>query len=269
VTRFIGSAFRLDRMNAVTTSPSVEDSRSTKAIREPTETMKTIGLIGGMSWESSIEYYRIVNEEVRARLGGLHSARCVLWSVDFAEIEPLQQQGNWDEAAEKLIAAARSVAAAGADFVVLSTNTMHKVADRMEAALAIPLLHIADATARTIQAEGLGKVGLLGTRFTMEEDFYKGRLVEEHGLEVLTPTDREQDLIHRVIYDELCLGRVEPSSRARYREVIDSLVRRGAQGIILGCTEIGLLITEGDAAVPLFDTTRIHAVAAVELALGP
>jgi len=230
--------------------------------------MRTIGLIGGMSWESSIEYYRIINEEVRLRLGALHSAQCILFSVDFAEIEPLQHQGKSDEAAEKLMLAAESVAAAGADFVLLCTNTMHKVADRIEAALAIPLLHIADATAHKIQAEGLGKVGLLGTRFTMEEDFYKGRLVEKHGLEVLTPDDEQQDLIHRVIYEELCLGRVEPSSRERYLEVIDSLARRGAQGIILGCTEIGLLIEEGDAAVPLFDTTRIHAVAAVESALG-
>lgn len=230
--------------------------------------MKTIGLIGGMSWESSIEYYRIVNEEVRARLGGLHSARCVLFSVDFAEIEPLQQEGNWDEAAEKLIVAAQSVAAAGADFVVLCTNTMHKVADRIEAVLEIPLLHIADATARKIQDQGLRKVGLLGTRFTMEEDFYKGRFVEEHRIEVLTPDDKQREIIHRVIYEELCLGRAKPSSRERYLEVIDSLVSRGAEGIILGCTEIGLLIEEGDAAVPLFDTTRIHAVAAVELALG-
>jgi aspartate racemase len=229
--------------------------------------MKTIGLVGGMSWESSAEYYRILNEEVRERLGGLHSARCVMLSVDFAEIEPLQHEGKWDEAAERLVAAARGVAAAGADFVVLCTNTMHKVADEIERALPIPLLHIADPTARTIQARGLRTVGLLGTRFTMEEHFYKARLVDKHGLDVLTPDDAERELIHRVIYDELCLGQVKAGSQRRYLEIIDRLVSRGAQGIILGCTEIGLLIHQRDTAVPLFDTTRIHAVAAVELAL--
>jgi aspartate racemase len=230
--------------------------------------MKTIGLVGGMSWESSIEYYRIINEEVRTRLGGLHSARLVMFSVDFAEIEPLQHEGKWDEAARKLVAAAGSVESAGADFVLLCTNTMHKVADRLEAAVEIPLLHIADPTARKIQARGLSKVGLLGTRFTMEEDFYKGRLVEKHGLDVLVPDDEHREIIHRIIYDELCLGQVRPSSRDRYLDIIDRLVDRGAEGIILGCTEIGLLIREGDTAVPLFDTTTIHAAAAVELALG-
>ena len=229
--------------------------------------MKTIGLIGGMSWESSIEYYRIVNEEARARLGGLHSARLVMFSVDFAEIEPLQHEGKWGEAARKLIAAAESVEKAGADFVLLCTNTMHKVARQIEAAVEIPLLHIADPTARKIQAQGLSKVGLLGTRFTMEEDFYKGRLVEKHGLDVLVPDGQQRELIHRVIYDELCLGQVKASSRDQYLGIIDELVAGGAEGIILGCTEIGLLIREGDAAVPLFDTTTIHAVAAVELAL--
>jgi aspartate racemase len=229
--------------------------------------MKTIGLIGGMSWESSIEYYRIINEEVRTRLGGLHSARLVMFSVDFAEIEPLQHEGKWEEAARRLTAAARSVEKAGADFVLLCTNTMHKVADRIEAGVEILLLHIADPTARKIHARGLSKVGLLGTRFTMEEDFYKGRLVEKHGLDVLIPDDEQQELVHRVIYDELCLGQVKRSSRDQYLGIIDELVTRGAEGIILGCTEIGLLIHEDDTAVPLFDTTTIHAAAAVELAL--
>ena len=229
--------------------------------------MKTIGLIGGMSWESSIEYYRIINETVRARLGGLHSARCVMFSVDFAEIEPLQQQGKWDEAARRLAAAAKSVANAGADFVLLCTNTMHKVADELEADLQIPLLHIADATADEVKARGFTEVGLLGTRFTMEEDFYKGRLIEKHGLEILVPAEDERELVHRVIYDELCLGRVMQCSRERYQEIIGRLVDRGAEGIILGCTEIGLLIREQDSQVPLFDTTTIHAVAAVECAL--
>jgi aspartate racemase len=229
--------------------------------------MKTIGLIGGMSWESSIEYYRIVNEEARSRLGGLHSARLVMYSVDFAEIEPLQQEGRWDEAARMLVAAARSVEKAGADFVLLATNTMHKVADRIEAAVEVPLLHIADPTAREIHARGFTRVGLLGTRFTMEGDFYKGRLVEKHGLDVLVPDEQQQELVHRVIYDELCLGQVRASSRDQYLGIIDELVARGAEGIILGCTEIGLLIHEGDARVPLFDTTTMHAAAAVELAL--
>ena len=229
--------------------------------------MKTIGLIGGMSWESSLEYYRILNETVRDRLGGLHSARCVLYSVEFAEIETLQHQGDWAGLAERMVAAAQAVERAGAHFVVLCTNTMHKLADAMETRIGIPLLHIADATAKAIHARGIRKVGLLGTRFTMEQDFYAGRLAERHGLEVLIPPEAEREVVHRVIYDELCAGEIKPPSREQYRGIMARLVERGAEGIVLGCTEIGLLVGEGDAEVPLFDTTRVHAVAAVDLAL--
>jgi aspartate racemase len=231
--------------------------------------MKTIGLIGGMSWESSIEYYRIINEAVRGKLGGLHSAKCMMVSVDFAEIEPLQHQGKWSEAAEILTAAARSVEAGGADFVIFCTNTMHKVADEVQKHLRIPILHIDDATAQTIKAVGLKKVGLLGTQFTMEEDFYKGRLVQRHHLEIMIPTPEEKEMIHRIIYDELCMGEIKPSSKKKYTDVIDRLVKKGAEGIILGCTEIGLLVKKEDVRTPLFDTTRIHAIAAVEYALQP
>ncbi len=230
--------------------------------------MKTIGLIGGMSWESSIEYYRIVNETVKERLGGLHSARCVMYSVDFADIELLQRQARWPAAAQQLIAAAQSVERAGADFVVLCTNTMHKSADDIQANITIPLLHIADATAQKISAVGLRRVGLLGTRFTMEEDFYKGRLSQQHGLDVIVPDGEEREIIHRVIYDELVLGEIRQESKAQYRHIIERLVQSGAEGIILGCTEIGLLIHNEDSRVPLFDTARIHAVAAVEYALA-
>jgi aspartate racemase len=229
--------------------------------------MKTIGLIGGMSWESSIEYYRIINETVRARLGGLHSAKSIMYSVDFAEIEALQQQGKWDEATALMIAAAQRVENGGADFVVICTNTMHRMADEVQKQIKIPLLHIADATAEQIKAQGLKKIGLLGTRFTMEEDFYRGRLSEKHGLEVIIPTEKERDIVHRVIFDELCLGEIRPSSREQYVSVMDHLARDGAEGIILGCTEISLLIQEEDSQVPLFDTTKIHAMAAVEYAL--
>jgi len=229
--------------------------------------VKTIGLIGGMSWESSLEYYRILNETVRDRLGGLHSARCVLYSVEFAEIETLQHQGDWAGLAERMVAAAQAVERAGAHFVVLCTNTMHKLADAMETRIGIPLLHIADATAKAIHARGIRKVGLLGTRFTMEQDFYAGRLAERHGLEVLIPPEAEREVVHRVIYDELCAGEIKPPSREQYRGIMARLVERGAEGIVLGCTEIGLLVGEGDAEVPLFDTTRVHAVAAVDLAL--
>jgi len=229
--------------------------------------MKTIGLIGGMSWESSIEYYRLINEEVKARIGGLHSAECVMFSVDFAEIEPLQRKGRWDEATQRMIEAARNVENGGADFLVLCTNTMHKTADEIERSIGIPLLHIADATAREIEAQGLTKVGLLGTRFTMEDDFYKGRLAERHSLDVLIPSEAERHDVHRVIYEELCLGRIVQSSKERYLSIMNNLVRNGAEGIILGCTEIGLLVCEDDSPVPAFDTTRIHAIAAVKLAL--
>ena len=230
--------------------------------------MKTIGLIGGMSWESSIEYYRIINQAVKERLGGLHSAKCLMVSVDFAEIEPLQHEGKWAEASERMIQAARHVQDGGADFLVLCTNTMHKTADDLQKSIRIPLLHIADATAQKIKAEGLSRVGLLGTCFTMEDDFYKGRLVDRHGLEVMVPAGEEREDVHQIIYDELCLGKIVGRSRARYREIMDNLVRRGAQGIILGCTEIGLLVGAGDSSVPVFDTTRIHAEAAVEYALA-
>ena len=230
--------------------------------------MKTIGMIGGMSWESSIEYYRIVNETVKEKLGGLHSAKSVMYSVDFAEIEMLQHEGRWDEATQAMIAAARHVEAGGADFVVICTNTMHKMADDVEQAIHIPLLHIADATAEAIKARGLQVVGLLGTKFTMEEDFYRGHLVEKHGLEVLIPNAEDREIVHRVIYDELVLGEIKSESRKQYQRIIEKLIAAGAQGIILGCTEIGLLVKEDDSSVPLFDTTYIHAVSAVALALS-
>ena len=230
--------------------------------------MKRIGLIGGMSWESSLEYYRLVNEGVKARLGGLHSADCVMRSVDFAEIEVLQKEGRWQEAAESMLAAARSLEAAGADFVVLCTNTMHIVADEMQAGMRVPLLHIADATAERIKAAGISKVGLLGTNFTMQKDFYKGRLVQAHGLDVLIPPEDEREIVHRVIYDELVVGQIKPESRLAYKQIMGHLVEAGAQGIILGCTEIGLLVKPEDSSVPLFDTTRIHAEAAVAYALA-
>ena len=229
--------------------------------------MKTIGLIGGMSWESSIEYYRIINETVRAKLGGLHSAKSIMYSVDFAEIEVLQHQGKWDEAAELMIAAAKNVENGGADFVIICTNTMHKMADEVQKHIQIPLLHIADATAKTIKARGFRRVGLLGTKFSMEEDFYRGRLAEKHRLEVLIPTTEEREIVHRVIYDELCVGKIDRASKEQYISIMDRLVKNGAEGIILGCTEISLLVRDEDSHVPLFDTTNIHAVAAVEYAL--
>ena len=224
--------------------------------------MRTIGLLGGMSWESTVPYYRVVNEVVKARLGGLHSAKVAMVSVDFAEVERLQHSGDWDAAGTLLAASARSLEAAGAECVVLCTNTMHKVADAIEAAVGIPLLHIADPTAEAIRAAGLRTVGLLGTRFTMEQDFYVGRLEGWHGLTVLTPPAEQRALVHRVIYEELVLGRVLEPSRAAYRQVIEDLVARGAEGVILGCTEISMLVGPGDARVPLFDTTELHARAA-------
>lgn len=230
--------------------------------------MKTLGLIGGMSWESTLPYYRLINEEVRARLGGLHSARLVLYSVDFHEIEVLQREARWDEAGAQLAAAARALDAAGAELLVLCTNTMHKVADAIEAATARPLLHIADPTAEAIRAAGLQRVGLLGTRFTMEQGFYRGRLEQRHGIDVIVPEVAEREQVHRIIYDELCLGEVRDDSRAVYRKVIAALIARGAQAVILGCTEIGLLVDADDASVPLFDTTVLHARRAVDLALA-
>jgi aspartate racemase len=230
--------------------------------------MKTIGLIGGMSWESSLEYYRIVNETTKAKLGGLHSAKCILYSVDFAEIEILQHHGQWQAAAKVLIDAAGSLEKGGADFIVLCTNTMHKLADDIQANIHIPFLHIADATARQIKKSGISKVGLLGTRFTMEEDFYKSRLTETFGMEVIVPDAGAREIVHRVIYDELVVGEIRQDSRKRYLAIIQRLVDDGAEGVILGCTEIGLLVHDGDCRAPLFDTTRIHAVAAVEYALA-
>ncbi len=229
--------------------------------------MKTIGLIGGMSWESSIEYYRIINETVREKLGGLHSAKSVMVSVDFAEIEVLQHRGNWDVATQLLITSARQVEDAGADFILICTNTMHKMAEAIEENISIPLLHIADATAERIKSDGWDTIGLLGTNFTMEEDFYKGRLEKKFGINVLVPNEKERAVVHKVIYDELVLGKINPASKALYEDIMAHLVSKGAQGIILGCTEIGLLVGDGDCTVPLFDTTRIHAVAAVEKAL--
>jgi aspartate racemase len=229
--------------------------------------VKTIGLIGGMSWESSAEYYRLINEAVKRRLGGLHSARALMLSVDFAEIEELQRAGAWDEASRQLIDAGQRLEGGGADFALLCTNTMHRVADELEQALAIPLVHIADPTAEAIQAAEITTVGLLGTRYTMEQDFYRGRLADRHGLNVIVPGEPGRTLVHDVIYDELVLGRIEAASRAAFVEVIGGLVGQGVEAIILGCTEIGLLVGEADAPVPLFDTTRIHADRAVELAL--
>jgi len=229
--------------------------------------MKTIGLIGGMSWESSIEYYRIINETTKAKLGGLHSAKSVMYSVDFAEIEVLQHQDQWTEAAKMLIDAAKKLETCGADFIVLCTNTMHKVADDIQANINIPFLHIADATAQLVKNSGIQKIGLLGTRFTMEEEFYKGRLSQEYGLSVNIPNAQEREIVHRVIYEELVVGKILQNSKEQYIDIIQQMVKQGTEGIILGCTEIGLLIHQEDSQVPLFDTTRIHAEAAVEYAL--
>jgi aspartate racemase len=230
--------------------------------------MLTIGMLGGMSWESSAEYYRLVNEFVRDRLGGFHSARCVLVSVDFAEIERLQATGDWDKAAAVLARAAQQIEAGGADLLVLCTNTMHKVAAQVQAAVTIPLLDLPDVTAEAVLAAGLTTVGLLGTAFTMEQAFYRDRLAA-HGLTVLVPDRQDRAAVHAIIYDELCQGIVLDSSRDRYREVIASLTAAGAQGVILGCTEIELLVTQADSPVPVFPTTRLHAEAAVERSLAP
>ncbi|GAA0654768.1 aspartate/glutamate racemase family protein [Kitasatospora atroaurantiaca] len=229
--------------------------------------MKTIGLLGGMSWESTAEYYRLLNELTRDRLGGLHSAKCVLYSVDFAEIERLQVEGRWAEAGEVLASAAKALEAAGAELLLICTNTMHKVAGQVEAAVQVPLLHLADTTAAAVRAAGLRRVGLLGTAFTMEQDFYRGRLAG-HGLEVLVPDQDGRAVVHRIIYDELCRGVIREESRAAYRAVIDELVARGAEGVVLGCTEIELLIGPEHSPVPVFATTRLHAEAAVAAALG-
>lgn len=229
--------------------------------------MKTIGLLGGMSWESTQTYYRLINEGVKARLGGLHSAKLVLFSVDFAEIEALQHEGDWPATADILSGAAVALQKAGADFLVIGTNTMHKVAPEIEQASQIPLLHIADATAQVLNQDGITRVGLLGTRFTMEQAFYRDRL-ENAGIEVITPDEVQRDEVHRVIYEELCRGEIIPESRTSYLDIVASLSGRGAQAVILGCTEIGLLIRQADTEVPLYDTTEIHATQAVELALN-
>lgn len=229
--------------------------------------MKTIGLIGGMSWESSLEYYRIINESIKQRLGGLHSAKCLMFSVDFAEMEEMQHKGQWDEAALVLVDAARRLEKGGAELLVLCTNTMHRLAPQIIASVQIPFLHIADATAKKITQDGYRRVGLLGTRFTMEQDFYKGRLTDQFGLEVLIPLEEQRKVVHDVIYHELCLGRIEQASRERYIEIIKSLEARGAEAVILGCTEIELLIRQSDSPLPIYPTTSIHAQAAVEKAL--
>ncbi|RUO59539.1 aspartate/glutamate racemase family protein [Pseudidiomarina insulisalsae] len=228
--------------------------------------MKTIGLIGGMSWESTQSYYRQLNEQIRDQLGGLHSAKLVLYSVDFAEIEPLQQQGDWAAAAKILSQAATAVEAAGADFVLLCTNTMHKVAPEIEQAISIPLLHIVDATAAALKADGIRTVGLLGTRFTMEQAFYRERL-EALGIDVIVPNQEQRQTIHDSIFQELCLGVTKTESKAAFLETIHDLSEKGAEAIILGCTEIGLLVTSDDTAIPLYDTTKIHVSAATTLAL--
>lgn len=230
--------------------------------------MKTIGLLGGMSWESTVSYYRIINETVKEKLGGLHSAKLVLHSQDFEEIASLQRAGDWDEAGRRLARAAQSLRSAGAGFLVICTNTMHVVADPIEAAAGIPLFHIVDPTAEEIRRSGLKKVGLLGTRFTMEQDFYKHRLRNRHDLDALVPDEADRDTVHKVIFDELCRGIVRDESRQAYRAIIRRLVDRGAQGIILGCTEIAMLISPGDAPVPVFDTTALHARKAAEHALA-
>lgn len=229
--------------------------------------MKTIGLLGGMSWESTQTYYQALNQGIKAQLGGFHSARIAMFSVDFAEIEALQHQGLWQETGDILTRAAQGGEAAGADFLMIGTNTMHKVAEQVEAGIGIPLLHIADATAVRLKQNGVSKVGLLGTRFTMEQMFFRSRL-EKQGIEVLVPSAEQQTLVHDIIYQELCQGQVLSESRARYLDVMQALVEQGAQGVILGCTEIGMLVKAEHTGIPLYDTTAIHAEAAVELALS-
>ena len=230
--------------------------------------MKTIGLLGGMSWESTIGYYREINEGVKKSLGGLHSAKIVLYSVDFEPIDQLQHKGDWEGTADILSEAALKVQAAGADLLVICTNTMHKVAPDIEKAIHIPILHIADATAEVLVDKGIKTVGLLGTAFTMEQDFYKGRLIQKHGLEVVVPNEPDRKIVHNVIYQELCLGRMIESSKIEYLRIIKRLANQGAEGVILGCTEIGLLVNQRDTDIELFDTTAIHAEKAVEYAIN-
>ena len=229
--------------------------------------MKTIGLIGGMSWESSLEYYRLINEEVKRQLSGFHSAQCLLFSVDFNEIEKYQRNGEWDKATAVMVDAAQRLERGGADFVVICTNTMHKMADKVQKAISIPLLHTVDAVTHEIRSKGIQKVGLLGTRFTMEEDFYVRRL-QNHQLQVLIPDQEDRKVVHRVIYEELVMGQALSPSRDEYKRIIHQLCEQGAEGIVLGCTEIGLLIKPEDVNIPVFDTTVVHAITAVNVALG-
>jgi len=229
--------------------------------------MKTIGLLGGMSWESTVGYYRAINEGVKNTLGGLHSAKIAMYSVDFEPIEKLQHAGDWKGTAIILSEAARSVESAGADFLLICTNTMHKVAPEIEKSIKIPLLHIADATGEVLVHEGIKTVGLLGTAFTMEQDFYKGRLSENYGLNVLVPNEEDRQIVHKIIYQELCLGKIQADSKTEYLRIIDMLANQGAEAVILGCTEIGMLVSQGDTKVKLFDTTAIHAEKAVEYAI--
>lgn len=230
--------------------------------------MKTLGLIGGMSWESTIPYYRHINQAIRQRLGGLHSAQILLYSVDFQQIEAYQRNAEWDRAGQLLAEVALRLQGAGAEALVLCTNTMHQVAPAIEAAAAIPLLHIADPTALAIRQAGFATVGLLGTRFTMEQPFYRQRLSERHGLKVLVPEQEQRHIVHRIIYEELCLGRIEDSSRSAFLEIIGQLAERGAEVIILGCTEISLLVQPQHVSLPLFDTTELHALAAADWMLA-
>lgn len=229
--------------------------------------MKTIGLLGGMSWESSLEYYRIINEAVKARLGGLHSADCLMYSFDFAEVEERQMRGAWEELTQMMVAGAQRLERGGADCLVICTNTMHKMADAVQQAIGIPIIHIADPTALAIKAQNITEIGLLGTKFTMREDFYKGRLIDTHDLRVHVPDADGITFVNRVIYDELVLGLTKDESRAGYIEIIQQLAEQGAQGVILGCTEIGLLIKQADSPLPVFDTTVLHALSAVDFAL--
>jgi aspartate racemase len=225
--------------------------------------MKIIGLIGGMSWESSLEYYRIINEKVKKELGGLHSAQSLMYSVDFEQIKVLQHEGKWGELTEIMIDAAKRLEKGGAEIIVICTNTMHKMADDVQKSINLPLIHIADTTAQSIKTQKLKKIGLLGTKFTMEQDFYKKRLTEKHGLDVVIPNDEDRDIVHQIIYNELCLGSIKNESKKEYVRIINKLVKDGAEGIILGCTEIPLLVKQNDVPVPIFDTTTLHAEGAV------
>ena len=229
--------------------------------------MKVIGLLGGMSWESSLEYYRIINETVKERLGGLHSAKCILYSVDFEEIERLQHEDKWDDLTRIMIESAQKLEKAGAEMVLICTNTMHKMANEVQNAIQVPLLHIADAAAEKVKEKNLKKVGLLGTKYTMEQEFYRGRIKEKYNIDVIIPDMDEREDVHNVIFNELCVGQIKNESRARYTQIINNLVQNGAEGIILGCTEIPLLINQKDFTIPIFDTTQIHCLAAVDYAL--